>query len=607
MAHAMNRELAISRVSLLTSPLMLLAAALVLVCLLLSVPLWLPIGPMYWDVMIYYDAASRIFDGQVPINDFFAPVGPLGYYLFAGWLALFPDAHPTLIAHWSLLAVTAPLMGLVVWQVGQKSRLTAFALLIPFLIFALLPFNTRDFYPYPGSDGFGIYNRQCCQLLYVLVAACMFVRDQRALGTIVLSVMLSLFLIKITGLAAGVIICVFALLAGRLYLRTALIAAVAFFGLLFAIDLWNGLTSHYFDDILTLVGKNDETIMPRFLQAASMTFGIVLPGGILVLLLAYAERKKIARRYKEAIASRRPADFARVLDNDALWLAVVIFAGIFFETQNTGSQAMIFVWPVMLAILLRSMSLMAAPKLMITVLALAAAAMLPVVVNTVERAARTYVGGLKNLRLTHEHLRQLGAVTMREDVWRRANNMIAFYGAHQHEFEDLVQVGELPTPVLYSDFDFQIVHMMATDRVIASIRKLEADTGIRFDTIMSLNFVNPIPYLMDRSAPKHIAIGADPSRAVPRPGPLVTEAVENADLVLYPRCPLTTANSDLNKIYAPMLAKHRYIQLDECYDAFVHPRFADKLKSWPDGRSGDSGTTFSVTQLLVEKRGQLSR
>src|SRR3990170_2327898 len=137
------------------SPLVVMGLVLALVPVLLLFPLRVPIGPMYWDVFIYYDAANRIFGGQVPINDFFTPVGPLGYYLFAGWLTLFPDAHPTLIAHWSLLAVTAPLMAIIVWQVDRTSRATAFALLIPFLVFALLPFNTREFYPFPGSDGFG--------------------------------------------------------------------------------------------------------------------------------------------------------------------------------------------------------------------------------------------------------------------------------------------------------------------------------------------------------------------------------------------------------------------------------------------------------------------
>ncbi len=188
----------------LLSPQALLTQAGVLVCLLLAVPLSAPIGPMYWDVMIYYDAANRIFDGQAPVLDFFTPVGPLGYYIFAGWLTLFPDAQPTLIAHWSLLVLTAPLMALVVWQIDQRSRVTALALLVPFLIFALLPFNTREFYPYPGSDGFGIYNRQACQVLYILVAALVFVRKRRLLTGIIIATMTALFFLKITGFVAAI-------------------------------------------------------------------------------------------------------------------------------------------------------------------------------------------------------------------------------------------------------------------------------------------------------------------------------------------------------------------------------------------------------------------
>lgn len=129
----------------------------------------LTIGPSYWNVYQYYDAANRIFAGQVPGNDFFTPVGPLGYYVFAGWLAVFPNGQPVLLAQWSTLILTAPMMALVLFDVGKRSRATAFALLLPFLLFALLPFNTHEYYPFPGTDAFGTYNRQVCQLLYVLL------------------------------------------------------------------------------------------------------------------------------------------------------------------------------------------------------------------------------------------------------------------------------------------------------------------------------------------------------------------------------------------------------------------------------------------------------
>src|SRR5215203_4735770 len=85
-----------------SSPLVLLVGALVFVAAVLSWPLSVPIGPMYWDVFIYYDAANRIFSGQLPVVDFFTPVGPLGYGLFAGWLKLFPNGQPALMAHWSM-------------------------------------------------------------------------------------------------------------------------------------------------------------------------------------------------------------------------------------------------------------------------------------------------------------------------------------------------------------------------------------------------------------------------------------------------------------------------------------------------------------------------
>jgi hypothetical protein len=79
---------------------------------------------------------------------------------------------------------------------------------------------------------------------------------------------------------------------------------------------------------------------------------------------------------------------------------------------------------------------------------------------------------------------------------------------------------------------------------------------------------------MDRQAPHYIAIGADPLRSVPPTGSEEESAVAATDLALMPTCPPTTANALLYKMYEPALAQHRRIKLTECYDAFVHPKFA---------------------------------
>ena len=236
-----------------------------------------------------------------------------------------------------------------------------------------------------------------------------------------------------------------------------------------------------------------------------------------------------------------------------------------------------FLWPVVLAVLLGIGSLIARPAFMIAVAALSAAISLPPAVAIAERAARAYVGGIKNAHLEASNLKTLGHVNMREEVADRVEHMLGFYPEHRALYEDMVKVGELPTPLLYSDLDFQVIYLSAVDRAIGSIHALEASKGIHFETIASLNFVNPFPWLMDRRAPRHIAIGADPFRAVPAPGSEGETALAETDLVLYPTCPPTTANRELARLYASGVARHLRITLNECYDAFVHPRFSAKL------------------------------
>ena len=65
---------------------------------------------------------------------------------------------------------------------------------------------------------------------------------------------------------------------------------------------------------------------------------------------------------------------------------------------------------------------------------------------------------------------------------------------------------------------------MAASEAVEAIKAYEAANGVRFETIMSLNFVNPFPWLLDRHAPRRIAIGADPYRAVPDPDEAILRA-----------------------------------------------------------------------------------
>jgi hypothetical protein len=517
-------------------PLVLLGAAVLICALLLTVPLTLPLGPMYWDLVLYLDAANRIGDGQVPLIDFIAPVGPLGYWLFAGFDALFPRAHPLLLAQWCLFAVTAPAMAVLLHTVGRQSRARAMALLLPYLAFQILPINVEHYSFFPGTDGFGIYNRHVSIVLYVLVCGLLFLRGP-------------------------------ALAAGRIGLRQALTVAASAGLALIGFELATGLVSAYLGSILALIAINAGGILPRFVQAASLHLDIVGAGAALVLALFWLDRRDIA---DTALALRRQpsvASFIRLLDRDVAWLAVVLAAGLFFETQNTGGQAFIFIWPVLLMILSRWLG--SGRRGALVVCGLVAATAIPPAETVLQRGARALMAQAGYAALPNQHLGRLGQVSQHADVMNRASAMLDIYAAHPATFREFTAREMLPSPQLYSELDFQASWLMAVDEGVAAILAHERASGRRFETIMSLNFVNPFPAVMGRSAPRGIAIGADPFRAVPKPDDAEITLAREADLVLYPLCPVTVANEALRKIYAPVLTGRREIALGRCWKGYV--------------------------------------
>jgi hypothetical protein len=551
----------------LSSPTAILAAALAVCTLLLMLPLVVPLGAMYWDLALYLDAANRIATGQQPLVDFLAPVGPLGYWLFAGLSELFPQSQPLLLAQWSLLAVTAPAIFFILSEVDRNSRATALGLLAPFLVFQLLPINVEQYSFFPGLDGFGIYNRQTSIVLYVLTAALVFLRDRRLVVGILVWTMLALLLLKVTGFLAGGLIAAFALFAGRLDLRQTLSAAGIACAVLLALELGTGMVSAYVESIAALVAINAGSILPRFLQAGSLHLDIVAAGSALIAALLWLDRTGIAAAAALLRRERSWSALNQLLDREAAWLIIAMAAGLFFETQNTGGQAFIFVWPVLLSILVRWLGKGGAGALVIC--ALVAATAIPPLETVLQRAGRTMLAQLNYDELPHRHLGRLGQVSQHPEVIARAQAMQAIYAARPETFQAIADQGLLPSQSFYAELDFQIGWLLAIDAGIAAILAHEARSGTRFETIMSLNFVNPFPYLMQRRSVRHLPIGADPFRSVPEPDADALAAIAAADLIVYPLCPITVANLALKQRYADAMIGRKEIALGACWKGYV--------------------------------------
>lgn len=553
--------------ALLLSPLVLLGCAVLACALLLTRPLILPLGAMYWDLVLYIDAANRISDGQVPLLDFLTPVGPLGYWLFA-WLGdLFPQAQPLLLAQWSLLPVTVPPMALILREADRHSRATAFGLLLPYLGFQILPINVEQYSFFPGVDGFGIYNRQISIVLYVLVSALVALRDRRLLAGVLAWCLLALLMIKVTGFLAGGLVVAFALLAGRLDIRLSLAAAAIAGIALLVLEVSGGLVSAYVDSIVALLEINAGGILERFLRAGSLHLDIVAAGGALIMTLAWLGRRELMAGLRRLVRERSGLALRHLLDRDFVWLAVVMAAGLFLETQNTGGQAFIFIWPVLLRIVTGWVG--SGRRGAFAVLALVAATAIPPAATVLQRAGRAVLAQTGYMALPHKHLGSLGLVSQHPEVVGRADKMQTIYADRVETFREMADQEILPGQTLYSELDFQLGWLMTVDAGITEILAYEARTGAHFETIMSLNFVNPFPALMGRTGVRHITIGADPFRAVPEPDGAALAAVAAADLVLLPHCPVTVANEALRKVYAPALVGRREIALGRCWKGFV--------------------------------------
>ena len=527
------------------SPLVLLALVLVFLVVLLSLPLVIPIGPMYWDTYIYLDAAQRIKLGQVPAVDFLAPVGALEYYQFYWLQRLFPGGQPTLIAQWSVLIFAAPLMAIILAEIDKKSRKIGLAILVPFLVFALCPTNTQSFHSYPGVNGFGIYNRHTSLLLYVLVSALIFLPNGRKLALIAALTMLALFFTKITGFLAGGLIGLYAILSGRLLWRHVLLAFCIFAVALLVLEFNHGMVSAYVESIVALVRMNEGLLLPRFLTVFSIKLDVILAAAGLILFLFRLDWSPLTDHWHNLRKKPTTANIAALLDRDWLWIGVTLVAGIFLETQNTGSQEFIFLWPVLLAVLLKTSKLPERRRLI--VYCLIAFTAIPTITKVMQGTLRFVAVAPTYVTAPVTDVKTMGLVSTRKDIMERVYLLESHYATNAGAYRQLAEAGQLPSWQLYSELDYQMFWVVSADRTVKALKQFESQNGVHLNSLTTLDFVNPFPWILDRDATRNAQIGADPFRTV---GDL-TEAEETSlrqtDGVLRPSCPTTSARLSLQR------------------------------------------------------------
>ncbi len=545
---------------LLLSPGAWIAAFAALAVLALLLPLRLPLGPNAWDTVVYLDAAWRITLGQVPSIDFFAPVGPLGFYLTAGLRDLFPHAQPMLLVNWALLPIMLPVLALLAGHVARRSRGQALALVLPFLLFAALPINLHSLYPSPGFDGYGFYNRHGALLLYLLIATLLFARHRGLQTGLVAVLMLTLFLTKVTGAVSGTLLVGYAMLSGRMRLRDGVAAAAAVLAALGLLEAATGLTSAYLADILTLLGLNTDTLLPRFLTVASVKFNVIGPALALMGLLAHAA-------WRDGLP-RRLAGWRALADAPLGWMAAGFAALAFFETQNTGSLEFIGLWPILLPLLLgawQQQDSRLRPAILVLVLATA----LPSAVICLERGMRAVMSAPGYAALDLPDLGPLGRVSVKPEIAARAAAMLEHYAAFPEGYRDLARRDLLPSYIFYSEIDYQASWLLEIQQGIAALRAWETANKRQLNEVFTLDFVDPMNLLLERSPPAAVPVGVDPGRSMPDLEPDTLSRLRQVDAILAPKCPVTGPREAIRQHFAGALAGRDRIALAPCWDMYL--------------------------------------
>lgn len=537
------------------SPTFWIAAFLVMVILGLALPMRLPLGPNYWDTDIYLDAAQRIQLGQIPNIDFFTSIGSLGFYLTAWIRAVFPQAQPALLANWAIVPISLPILVLIVRDVDLRSRRLALALLIPFLFFASLPINLHSLYPSPGFDGFGYYNRHVALLVYLLLAALLFVESRVLLTTLVAVLMMALFLVKVTGPVSGAALVGYAVLAGRMRLRDAVIAASVVIACLFLIELTTGMVYAYVEDIMNLAMLNSASFLRRFLTLGSVKFNVIAPCLTLIGVLAIA-------------AWRDRLSPATLLSSPLGWLSAGLFALVLGETQNSGSLKFIGLWPVLILIL-KDYYPRADDRLRTWVLVLVMAVSLPSAIIFLERGARALVSAPRYQALDVPDLGPLGRVSLKPELAARAIAQIERYPKYTEAYQDLARRGLLPSATLFSEIDHQATWLLEVQQGVSAIKRWEASNQRQLNGFFALDFVNPFNHLLERAAPLHVALGIDTDRTNPKVTREMLEALRDIDAIMRPKCPFELKRAAIWAQFSQALEGRQLIALSPCWDMYL--------------------------------------
>ena len=161
------------------------------------------------------------------------------------------------------------------------------------------------------------------------------------------------------------------------------------------------------------------------------------------------------------------------------------------------------------------------------------------------------------------------ALAAKPDVLRHSRGMLAHYAMARTSYEQLAKRGILPSYILFSEMDFQVSWMLSVQEAAEALLVYERLNNRRFERIVTLDFVDPLPIMLGRTPLLDMSIGNDPTRTLMKLNVRADAEIRRADAILLPKCPPTDARNAIASAYDFALEGRRVVALTPCFTMMV--------------------------------------
>jgi len=383
--------------------------------------------------------------------------------------------------------------------------------------------------------------------------------------TLIAVTVIAIMLTKITGFAAAALILIYARMTGRFSLRDSILLLALIALPLAVLEISTGLLSAYTRNVFELFSMNEGSILSRLAFIGAMQFDILAALFAIWIMALLLDRENIlgAIYANGSLAAR----IRNAISLPSVRFSVLLIASLAFELQNTGSQEYVFLWPAMVAFLREAWR--QSRRLNLVMMLAIAFATIPVAVYIFHRAARNANASIRYVPLDAGEIGRLDAVSTRQSFALRAQVIGEHYAQNREAYEKLSRNGESPSIDISVEPDFQFLWLMQARDAITALRKLEKDRNRPVESMLVMDFADPITRAMGKPTPRLVQIGRDPDRTIRWIDAAAREEIAKTEILLAPACPPLPIRDRLLEKFQLVLDQRTKVPLTPCWDIYI--------------------------------------